>query len=116
MIARGAFPHPWIGISGTNLTAQIREELGFAQDRSGILIVAVLDGGPASKSGLLGYEDGLGDLIIGVDGVQLRDFEDLLTYISSETVVGQTIDLSVLRQSEEILVPVELEERPGSER
>lgn len=41
--------------------------------------------------------------------------EDLLTYITGETSVGQTITLSVLRDSEKIEVSVELSERPTAE-
>jgi S1-C subfamily serine protease len=78
--------------------------------------VSVLEGGPASEAGLLSYDDGQGDLILSVDGVEVRDFEDLLTYISGETSVGQMVDLGVLRDAQEIEVPVELGERPGEDR
>ena len=115
LIERGDFPHPWLGISGTDLNSQIRQELGLAQEQAGILIVSVLEGGPASEAGLRSYEDGRGDLILSADGVQIRDFEDLLTFISGETSVGQTITLSILRDTEHIEVSVELGERPSAD-
>ena len=113
LIERGAFPHPWLGISGTDLNSQIRQELGLPPEQVGILIVSVLEGGPASGSGLLSYENGHGDLITSVDGFIIRDFEDLLTFISNKTSVGQTITLSVLRNTEQIEISVELGERPS---
>jgi 2-alkenal reductase len=113
LIERGAFPHPWLGISGTDLNSQIRQELGLPPEQVGILIVSVLEGGPASGSGLLSYEDGQGDLITSVDGFIIRDFEDLLTFISDKTSVGQTITLSILRNTEQIEISVELGERPS---
>jgi len=115
LIERGEFPHPWLGISGADLNSQIRQELGLAQDQWGILVVSVLEGGPASEAGLKGQDIGEGDLITRVDGFEIRDFEDLLTYITGETSVGQTITLSVLRDSQQIEVPVELSERPTAE-
>jgi 2-alkenal reductase len=115
LIERGSFPHPWLGISGTDLNLQIRQELGLAQEQVGILIVSVLEGGPASDSGLRNYEGGRGDLITSVDGVEIHDFEDLLTFISGETSVGQTITLSILRDSVQIEVSVELGERPSAD-
>ncbi|GMR10328.1 MAG: trypsin-like peptidase domain-containing protein [Anaerolineae bacterium] len=115
LIARGNFPHPWLGIAGTDLNSQIRQELGLPQDQLGILIVSVPEGGPASEAGLRGQDSGEGDLITSVDGVEIRDFEDLLTYITDETSVGQTITLSVLRDSQQIEVSVELSERPTAE-
>ncbi|MCZ6530678.1 MAG: trypsin-like peptidase domain-containing protein [Chloroflexi bacterium] len=115
LIERGEFPHPWLGISGADLNSQIRQELGLAQDQWGILVVSVLEGGPASEAGLRGQDIGEGDLITRVDGFEIRDFEDLLTYLTGETSVGQTITLSVLRDSQQIEVPVELSERPTAE-
>jgi len=115
LIERGEFPHPWLGISGTDLNSQIRQELGLPPEQVGILVVSILEGGPASGTGLLGYEDGQGDLITSVDGFVIRDFEDLLTFISGKTSVGQTITLSILRNAEQIEIPVELGERPSAE-
>jgi 2-alkenal reductase len=115
LIELGNFPHPWLGISGTDLNMQIRDEMGLNQEQAGILIVSVLEGGPAAEAGLRSYEDGRGDLITSVNGSEIRDFEDLLTFISGETSVGQTITLSVLRDTEQIEIAVELSERPSSE-
>ncbi len=115
LIERGEFPHPWLGISGTDLNSQIRQELGLPPEQVGILIVSILEGGPASGTGLLSYEDGQGDLITSVDGFVIRDFEDLLTFISGKSSVGQTITLSILRNTEQIEIPVELGERPSAE-
>jgi len=115
LIESGDFPHPWLGISGTDLNSQIREELGLPPEQVGILVVSVLEGGPASGTGLRSYEDGEGDLITSVDGIVIRDFEDLLTFISGRTSVGQTITLSILRSAEQIDIPVELGERPSTE-
>lgn len=112
LIERGSFPHPWLGISGTDLNSQLRQELGLAQDQTGILVVSVLEGGPASEAGLRGQDVGEGDLITSVDGIDVRDFEDLLTYLTSETSVGQRITLGVLRDAQQIDVSIQLEERP----
>ena len=114
LIERGEFPHPWLGISGTDLNSQIRQDLGLPSEQVGILVVSILEGGPASGTGLLSYEDGQGDLITSVDGFVIRDFEDLLTFISGKTSVGQTITLSILRNAEQIEIPVELGERPST--
>ena len=115
LIERGDFLHPWLGISGADLNSQIRQELGLDQDQIGILVVAVLEGGPASEAGLRTYDGGQGDLITSIDGVAILDFEDLLTYITGETSVGQTITLRVLRDSQQIDISVKLGERPVTE-
>jgi serine protease Do len=52
-----------------------------------------------------------GDVVIAVDGRPVNTFEDMLTYIALETVPGQTVELTVLRDGTETKVPVKLGQR-----
>ena len=53
-----------------------------------------------------------GDIIVAIDGVEVRDMDDLIVYLA-ETAVGQTVTLGLIREGEELSVDVTLEERPG---
>jgi S1-C subfamily serine protease len=91
-------------------------------DQRGILVVDVTAGGPANEAGLQGSEEQIeidgrevrvgGDVITAVDGVELRDFEDLVAYLAHSASVGDTIALTVLRDGGEIDLELELAERP----
>ena len=50
---------------------------------------------------------------MGIDDQLVNEFDNLLSYIVQKTAVGDTINLTVLRNGEQIQVPVTLEARPA---
>jgi S1-C subfamily serine protease len=60
LIEEGSFEHPWLGVSGINVTPNIANSIGL-QEARGFLVVNVVEGGPADISGiklsLLPYSD-----------------------------------------------------------
>lgn len=115
LIANGRVSYPWLGVSGGTLTAIIAENLGLNPNQRGALIAEVVPNGPADVAGLQGGDvrtNAPGDVIVGVDGQPVQDFDDLLAYVVQNTSVGQTIDLQVLRNGEVQTVPLTLQERP----
>ena len=115
LMGGGKVSHPWLGVSGTELNASLAESLNLDRDQRGIVLAEVIEGGPAHVAGIIaGSPDtGLGgDVIVGINEQEVREFDDLLGYIVGKTAVGQTVDLLILRDGEEITVPVTLGERP----
>ena len=53
-----------------------------------------------------------GDFIIAVDGRPVSEPDDLIAFLVFDAVVGQTISLTVIRDGEQIEVPLTLGERP----
>jgi 2-alkenal reductase len=53
-----------------------------------------------------------GDIILAIDGYELRDFDDLIAYLVRETSVGQDVLLTILRDGETLQVSLTLGERP----
>ena len=49
---------------------------------------------------------------MAVDGQEIMSSDDLIAYLVFNTEVGQTVDLTILRDDEEIIVPLTLGERP----
>lgn len=126
LIDRGRYPHPWIGITGYPLTPGLAERLRQAGldlgTDHGAIIAQVNSGGPADQAGLRGATDievvgnrrvpiG-GDIITAVDGVEVTSLEDIIGYLETETEVGQTVTLTVVRDGQEMTVDVTLGERP----
>ena len=52
-----------------------------------------------------------GDIIVKVDDTPVYKYEDLISYLFRHTKVGQTIELTVLRDGKEIVIPVTLDAR-----
>ena len=123
LIAEGVYHYPRLGITSNNYfsLAELAGQLNLPVVR-GVLVIEVTRGGPADKAGLRGGDHevefrGLpmqagGDIIVAIDGYELRDFDDLIAYLVRETRVGQVVELTVNRGGDEMIVPVTLDERP----
>ena len=115
LIADGVYVYPFLGVSvfdGLDLAAQ--EALGLSQ-ATGAYVTTVTADGPAGKAGVRGSGGNNlagGDLIVGIDDEVVNSFSDLISYLVFETEVGQTVTLTILRDGEEIELPVELGARP----
>jgi serine protease Do len=125
LIKTGHYEHSWLGISGTSLAPDLSKAMGLKADQRGVLVVEVTPGSPADKAGLRGSDRQVtiegqqvhvgGDVIVAMDGQPVKDFDDLITYLTRSTEVGQSITLTVLRQSKEETVNVTLAARPTQE-
>jgi len=123
LIKTGHFEHPFLGISGLELTPELAKAMNLKSNQRGALIEEVVPNGPADKAGLHGSDrqitiDGQkvnvgGDVIIAVDGQVIKSMEDLIAYLSDQTEVGQKVTLTLLRNGKEISVEVILGARPA---
>ncbi|HEY4690871.1 MAG TPA: trypsin-like peptidase domain-containing protein, partial [Anaerolineae bacterium] len=121
LIAEGKYTWPWLGVRGGTLTPAIAQANGLGETR-GAYIAETLPGGPADKAGLRGATregevGGLpvpvgGDVVTAIDGQPVRAFDDLLEYVALRARVGQTVQLTVLRDGREQAMNITLEARP----
>jgi len=120
LIEGGTFEYPYLGITSLgSLDLQTAEDLGLPQTM-GAYVTGVTPGGPADEAGVRGGSRTAnleavppgGDLITFIDGAPLREFSDLLTYLVDHTEVGQVVVLTILREGEEIEIPVTIGARP----
>ncbi len=123
LIQEGGYQHPWIGISSANITPDLAEVLNL-EDAKGVLIMTVVKDSPAAKAGLRGssqtavtddveYTIG-GDILLSVDGKEIRKIDDILTHLQREKIVGDTLNLQILRDGKLINIKLTLEGRPES--
>jgi len=115
--------HPWLGAAGTDMTYEIAEAVGV-DVTYGWLIATVTSGGPADEAGLQGgtqrvlvagdYVTVGGDIIIAINGTRIRGLDDLSTYLEEYTLPNQTINVTIVRNNETVIIPVGLGTRPTS--
>ena len=125
LIEDGYYRQPYVGISGSDLTAELAEAMGLDSNQRGALVFDVNANTPAEEAGLQGSDrtttlDGLetrigGDVITSADGIAITDFEDLTAFLARYTNVGQTIELTFIRDGEEQTTSLTLAARPGEE-
>ena len=98
LIARGYYPHPWLGtymLSLTTTAAEAFREAGMDLPVDvGLYVLEVVDGGPAERAGMRGGSRLVrfgqvqvpldGDVIVAVDGEPIADFQDLTVYLESQ--------------------------------
>jgi 2-alkenal reductase len=124
LIENGRFRHPYLGISGVDVSPEIREAMELDSQQRGILVINVTEDGPADNAGILGSSvetevDGLpltvgGDIVVRINERAVGDFDDLIEYLSESTEVGQIVELELLREGDLVTLDVELGERPNS--
>jgi S1-C subfamily serine protease len=109
LITNGKFDHPWLGVGGTSVNAAIARELGLADSR-GFLVAGVQPGSPAEKAGIQGGDRTTivrgtevtlgGDIIINVDGKPVRSINDILVHMLRNKIVGENLDLTIIRDGQ----------------
>jgi serine protease Do len=98
----------WIGVKVQQISQEIAEAMGQAHPE-GSLVAWVLPDGPAKKGGLA-----IGDVILRYGNRRPTDERALLRAIA-HTPVGDTTTLLVRRGSEELTIPVTVEQWPRNQ-
>jgi S1-C subfamily serine protease len=121
LIAHGRYRHTWLGVRGQTISPEVVEAMELPV-QIGVLLFVIEPGGPAFKAGLQGGDHEVsvagvpmregGDIIIAINEVTVKGFDDLINYLATDTSVGDTVSLTVIRDGTEIRVEVTLEERP----
>jgi 2-alkenal reductase len=115
LIDDGSHVYPYMGVSfDGEISLDDQTAYGISQTQ-GAYVVSVTSGGPGDVAGLVPGSSTTGrggDLIIDIDGVPINDFTDLNSYLVFQTSVGQTIEMTVLRDGDEMVIPLTLGARP----
>jgi S1-C subfamily serine protease len=127
LIARGRYPHPWlVGASfapfGTQEAELLRQAGMDVPIDAGLLVIEVSPGTPAAQAGLRGATQVVrigryripigGDIITRIDDQPAPTLEKLTVYLETQTQVGDTVSLTIIREGQEQTVQMTLAERP----
>ena len=105
LIAQGFVRYPLLGITGTDISAEVAAAFGLA-NRRGAVVDTVQDGSGADAGGMRS-----GDVIVAVDGMPLASMSDLVAEVRRRAP-GMTVVFDVLRGDDRLSVEVVLGERP----
>ena len=114
--------HPWLGISGRQVTPTFTKDTGLSVNQ-GIYVIQVVPDSPAGRAGLKGafaadadlqgaprVPSG-GDIILAIDGRAVSKIEELVAYLETKRV-GDSVTLRLVRDGTEQEVKVTLEAWP----
>lgn len=120
LISEGKYDYPLMGISSSSTELTLSQwELISDTVTSGVYVISVTPGGPADQAGLIGgtqptelqgFYTG-GDIITAVDGMPVKIYGELISYIFKNKAPGDVINLTVMRNGQEVEVPLTLGSR-----
>ena len=114
LIDEGRYVYAYMGVQIQSLNLNLQERFDLTQAR-GAYVTGVTADGPADDAGLVPAQDDDGrggDLIIAINGEPVQDTEALIAYLVFNAEVGETVDLTVVRDGETVSVPLTLGARP----
>lgn len=103
LINSGRATHPWLGVSGANITPEVEEQFGVAQ---GAFIMEIVPNGPADSAGMK-----QNDIVVSFDGEKIETMDDLIVAIR-EHRVGEQVSLVVVRDGERQTIRASLGDKP----
>jgi S1-C subfamily serine protease len=120
LIAGRNVSHPWLGISGTPVTATLASQLGVPAE--GVYVADVVSNSPAQKAGLRGAVRSStdrtpaqvpagGDIVLSVDGRAVKRVEDISSYLDTKRP-GDEVTVTIRRNGATQDVKVTLEAWP----
>jgi S1-C subfamily serine protease len=126
LIAEGRYPHPWLGVQVLSLSPEwvraLRQAGMEVPVEKGLLVLGVVQGGPADRAGIRGgtqiariggYRVPVGgDIITAINGHPVPTLRELNVYLDLQTRVGETVEVTLFRGRQEMKVNVTLAERP----
>jgi Do/DeqQ family serine protease len=105
LISQGKVVRPYVGVYLRDLSDELADYLGTSSTK-GALVAEIMSGSPASKAGIK-----KGDLILSINGKEVKDSSSLTEQIGSMKV-GNKVEFKILRDKKEITVTLTLEEKP----
>ena len=115
LISDGSYDYPFLGVAFDSEISLDEQEIYGLSQTAGAYVLSVTDDGPADNAGLIAANSNTGrdgDLIVAIDEEPINNFADLNSYLVFHTAVGDTIEVSVLRDGQIIDLPLTLESRP----
>lgn len=122
LIQKGRVSRPWLGITGQDISTDIASLLKLPS--AGILVARVEKGSPAERAGIKGGRDAVmignlriivgGDMIVAINGKQIKSMDQVVEEIESMSI-GQTVDLTIVRDKRRSVFRVTLAEMPSGQ-
>ena len=105
LINSGRATHPWLGVTGGNITPEAAQEFGAEQ---GAFIREVVKDGPAEKAGLRPN-----DVVVEFEGEEIESMDDLVVAIRTRDV-GESVQLTIVRDGKRLTLNAVLGDKPDN--
>lgn len=103
LIATGRATHPWLGVTGGDITPVAAQEFGIEQ---GALMIEIVPNSPADRAGIQPN-----DVVVEFAGERIDSMDDLVVAIRQHSV-GERVDLVVVRDGRRVTLQATLGDKP----
>ena len=110
LMEEGEYAYPFLGIAGRTISAPVARAMNLDSDVLGVQVNRVMRDGPSGEAGMRN-----GDIIVSIDGLEVRSFEDVISYLVMQKSPGEMVEIGVLRRGRSRTIEVELGTRPAAE-
>jgi S1-C subfamily serine protease len=107
LIKDGHVSRGWLGVAlqAVAVPDALREN---ADQTSGMMVMSVVENGPAAQAGIVA-----GDIILSVDGIAANRFRKIARYFGSDSI-GRKADVRLIRGGAIVTVPATIAERQAA--
>jgi S1-C subfamily serine protease len=107
LLSDGRIARGWLGVAlqAVAVPDALRES---AEQSSGLMVMSVVDGGPAAQAGIVA-----GDIILSVDGTSTRRMRKIARHFGADSI-GRKADLRLIRSGAVITVQTTIAERQAA--
>lgn len=105
LIETGRATHPWLGVTGGDVTREAAEEFGVEQ---GALMIEIVPDSPADRAGIEPN-----DVVVSFEGEAIDSMDDLVVAIRQHRV-GQRVELVVVRDGRRVQIEATLGDKPAN--
>ena len=107
LLKNGRIARGWLGVAlqAVAVPDALRETAGQS---SGLMVMSVVDNGPAAQAGIVA-----GDIVLSVDGTSTHRFRKIVRHFGSDSI-GRKVELRLIRSGTVITVPATIAERPAA--
>jgi S1-C subfamily serine protease len=99
--------HSYMGVAGTDMNYTMAQNL-HVNVTYGWLIENVVNGGPADQAGVH-----VNDIIVAINGTVVTNGDEMTSYVEANTLPLETVNLTVIRGSQKLVLPLKLGTRPA---
>ncbi|MGB9741212.1 MAG: S1C family serine protease [Candidatus Bathyarchaeales archaeon] len=107
LIHNGSYDgHSYLGLELADMSYETAQQIGV-NITYGVRVGGYLNPSPARDYGIQ-----IDDIIITLNGTQIRNVDDLACYLEENTIPGDTVTITVVRGNQQLDIPVVLGKRP----
>ncbi|MDZ4672255.1 MAG: trypsin-like peptidase domain-containing protein [Phototrophicales bacterium] len=120
LIQTGSVDYSYLGIYGGDVNLTVIEQLNLPNNQRGVVVDSTENRSPARNAGIrnmtvvgqgVNARVASADIIVAINGLPMPNFAEMIAYLAKNTRPGDTITLTVLRDSQLVDLPLTLGSR-----